>query len=546
VNCYQTANALWVGLSTLQARRFRRALDDPEAVQASILRQYLRVNGSTAFGRKHRFAQIDSVDRYRRQVPLSTYDELHPWIEHVQEGESAVLTREPVHRLVPTSGSTAARKLIPYTRSFQTELNNAIGPWIVDLLRRIPDAGSGPAYWSISPMLPEPAGHTTAVPVGFDDDGAYLGGLRKRLIDSLLPVPSSVRFIQDIDALRYTQLRFLLGARELRLISVWHPSFLTLLLEPLPAFWDRLVDDLAEGRLRPPAPIDEHLRQALERGLRPDPARARELRSSDPTAWSGLWPHLALISCWGDGPAASACSALRERFPGVEIQPKGLLATEAVVTLPYAGGLPVALRSHFYEFLDDARSHLTHELRRGAEYSVVVTTGGGLYRYRLNDRVRVDGFLGRSPTLRFVGREDGVSDRFGEKLSEAYVSDVLHRLLQPFDLGVSFAMLAPNESDEGVGYTLYLEARREPPPGLGRRCDQLLSNNPHYEYCRRIGQLGPARVFRVAGRAHETYLEWARRRGRRLGDIKPVALSTEPGWSRMFSGSYVAADRVGL
>jgi len=541
MNRYRTANALWAGLSALQARRFDRALDDPESAQGSILRHCLKANGSTAFGRRHRFAQIDSVDRFRARVPLSTYDELQGWIERVQEGEPAVLTREPVRRLVPSSGSTAARKLIPYTRSFHAELNRAVGPWIFDLLRRMPEVGNGPAYWSISPLLPEPAGNATPVPVGFDDDGAYLGGLRKRLIDRLLPVPSTVRLVQDFDAQRYIQLRFLLGAPGLRLISVWHPSFLTLLLEPLAAYRDRLVDDIAEGGLRPPSPIDEDLRQTLERGLRPDPDRARELRSTDPTDWHGLWPNLMLISCWGDGAATSACSVLRERFPGVEIQPKGLLATEAVVTLPYAERHPVALRSHFYEFLDDAgRSFLTHELRRGAEYSVVVTTGGGLYRYRLHDRVRVDGFLGRTPSLRFVGREDGVSDRFGEKLNEAWVSDVLQRLLEPLDLGVSFAMLAPDERDGRGGYTLYLESRREPPPDLGRQCDRTLSGNPHYEYCRRIGQLGTASVFRVTTRAHEAHLERARRGGQRFGDIKPVALSTEPGWSGVFSGSYLA------
>jgi len=46
------------------------------------------------------------------------------------------------------------------------------------------------------------------------------------------------------EAFRWTTLLMLLRARELRLISVWHPSFLALLFEPLPLWWDGLLDDL--------------------------------------------------------------------------------------------------------------------------------------------------------------------------------------------------------------------------------------------------------------------------------------------------------------
>ena len=52
---------------------------------------------------------------------------------------------------------------------------------------------------------------------------------------------------------------------------------------------------------------------------------------------------------------------------------------------------------------------LAHELERGRTYSVVVTTGGGLYRYRLGDLVNVVGFEAGCPLLRFVGREEASS-----------------------------------------------------------------------------------------------------------------------------------------
>jgi hypothetical protein len=67
-----------------------------------------------------------------------------------------------------------------------------------------------------------------------------------------------------------------------------------------------------------------------------------------------LWPALRLLSCWADGPAAGYAERVSAAlFSDVRLQPKGLLATEAFVSLPMAGadGGVLAVRSHFFEFL---------------------------------------------------------------------------------------------------------------------------------------------------------------------------------------------------
>ncbi len=71
-----------------------------------------------------------------------------------------------------------------------------------------------------------------------------------------------------------------------------------------------------------------------------------------------------------------------------------------------------------------------------------------------------------------------------------------------------------------------------------------LSDNFHYRYCRRLGQLGPVGSFRVRRGALETYLAGCLARGQRLGDIKPTALHPASGWSRRFDGYSVAAGSV--
>src|SRR5208283_2217805 len=98
-----------------------------------------------------------------------------------------------------------------------------------------------------------------------------------------------------------------------------------------------------------------------------------------------LWPQLALISCWTSAASSSMKSEVQERFPGVHIQGKGLLATEGIVSIPIDRyETPVAAAtSHFLEFLDDdsGKYRLISELEEGREYLPILTTGGGFWRY---------------------------------------------------------------------------------------------------------------------------------------------------------------------
>jgi hypothetical protein len=529
------ANDVWLVANLGRWWVYRRALRDPGKIQRRLLARCLGANAETDFGRRHRFGSLNGVEQYRNRVPLTSYDDYRLFVDDVRAGYRNVLTRDPVERLVPSSGSSSARKLIPYNRTLMSELNRAIGPWVVDLYRRRPGLKSGPAYWAISPAELEGVARPSAVPVGFDEDSAYLGGALRRVVNRALAVPDGIRSVRETAAFKYATLRILLGLRELRLISVWHPSFLTLLVEPAEEHWDRLLADIERGTLSPQTPMEATVHDALTRELQPDPGRAEELARLGPRDLAGIWPRLELISCWGDGRCGDAVGGIRDAFPGVEIQRKGLLGTEAFVSLPFEGRHPVAVCSHFFEFLDDdGHSRLVDQLRLGGEYSVVVTTGGGLYRYRTGDRVRVDGFVQKTPSLRFVGREDHVSDQCGEKLDDAFVSRVLSDVLRPLASEVSFALLAPEDGEDGSGYTLFLECRRDPPVDLAGRLEAGLRLNYHYRWCAKLGQLAPARVFRVRGGAHATYVEACRRNGRRIGAIKPVALSPEAGWRRRF------------
>jgi len=521
------ANTAWLMSNWPEARRFRRGLATPAHAQEIVLSRLLKQHSDSAYGQAHGFAGIHSYEEFARRVPLLDYAELEPWIHRIRRGELKVLTSDPVEHLIPTSGSTGARKLIPFTAGLQSDFNCALAPWIADLFRNKPGLIGGPAYWSISPSVKVETDEPSAVPIGFESDNRYLGGFRQRLVDTVMAAPAALRLVTDMESFRHLTLLCLLRCRELRLISVWHPSFLSLLLDSLPRHWNELLDDLrrgSSGRTRDLPPAVRHTVSA-----RPMRERVAELERADPTRPETLWPSLKVISCWSDAHAEPAACDLQRRFPSVLIQPKGLLATEAFVTIPFACKHPLAIRSHFFEFLDDTDAvHRAHELKVGTRYQVIVTTSGGLWRYRLQDLVEVTGFVGQTPSLRFLGKSGNVSDRCGEKLAEGFVSQAIRETTTRLGISSCFTMLAPEEVELGWRYVLYLEGIA--PEELAASLEAALRANPHYAWCRDLGQLHPIRVESIESGGYETFVTREMAEGRCLGEIKPTALSRRTGW----------------
>ena len=527
-------NGAWLAASLPAWHRYGRALEHPDQTQRKILARLIARNTASAYGRAHGFQEISSYNQFRERVPIVSYEDLEPWITRIMHGEPAILTQEPVTRLVPTSGSTGGRKLIPFTAALQREFNAAVGPWMVDLARRYPSVPLGPAYWSISPAMPVAADEDSAIPIGFDDDSAYLGGIRKKLVESAFAVPSALRLVGDLDASRYATLLCLLRQPELRLISVWHPSFLALLLDALPPCWDELLVDVASGECPRLAAFPEEFRRVLR--APPQPARACALGHAGPSNLSDLWPHLRVVSCWGDGHATLPLAELQRRLPHAVVQPKGLLATEAFVSIPFAGQHPLAVTSHFFEFADArGNTRLSHELQTGESYAVIVTNAGGLWRYRLGDLVEVDGFVAATPSLRFLGREGGVSDLCGEKLAESFVTQAIQAVCASLHFAPRFAMLAPDAGpDAHWFYALFVEG--ESPHELPARLEEALRKNPHYALARDLGQLGPVHCCETAEGAYDLFCQVGASEGRRLGDIKPQALSARTDWRNHLAG----------
>lgn len=523
--------SLWLTSQGPDVLRFEAALRQPATAQAKRLSRLLTQNAATAYGRKYQFAKIESPGDYQRTVPVVDYEALAPWIDRIAGGEAAILTQNPVRMFERSSGSTSATKLIPYGAELLSDFSAATSPWLFDLHRRMPGLLGTRSYWSLSPVAQKKQTTSGGLPIGIEDDTEYFGPVGRYALQRMMAVPSSVAHASNMEIWRRQTLDALLAARDLGFISIWSPTFLSLLMQALGKHLSEFLRALPLKR-----------RDEIQRNLDREGVLIGE----------ALWPHLQCISCWMDGPAGQFVTPLRQWFPRTTFQAKGLLATEGVVSFPYRdkpGGV-LALTSHFLEFIDlnnpNATPKLAHELRQDAHYSPLLSTGGGLYRYHLKDVVECVGYEQATPRIRFIGKLDNVSDTCGEKVNARQVEKGLDRARHTLGIQWDVAVLAPvlpKSPGEPIHYCLFVGADAEDAALAAMAVmveDELLSGHA-FRYACEVGQLGPIRFARVRG-GSAAVQELFVRAGLRAGDIKPTPLDTRPLWSESFGPGQPARE----
>jgi hypothetical protein len=493
----------WLTLRGLQEKPV--PVPDLERSQTEWLKACLLRNQATRFGCRHAFGQIDGIRAYRQHVPLHRHEDLAPWIASMAEGEADILFKGRAVAFEQTGGSSGGSKLIPYSESSLEDIRTAMLPWLGNLIAAH-GIDRGSLYLSLSPATRQPVDTAGGVPIGLPD-AAYLGPLAGTALMALSVVPAWVGGIADISQWQLATLYWLTRQQGLSLISVWSPSFFLQLLQGLEVRRLDLMELLGHGGSidSQSLPADGESKKRLQRYLQTHDTRR-------------LWPGLKLVSCWMDGTSEKMAKALRQRLPHASFQGKGLLATEGVTTVPNRNGLPLlAVRSGFYEFLQESGDvRCAWELDEGQSYEVVLTTAGGLYRYRTGDRVRYTGRVDGVPELHFLGRCDLTSDLVGEKLDESFAAQCLE--------GVpGFGMLAPVQG-ETPHYTLIIasEVAARMTTTQFDAIESRLKSNPQYAYARRLGQLGPLTLTNHPDPLG-VFTAYASMR-QRLGDVKVPAL----------------------
>jgi len=95
-------------------------------IQQKLLKKLLKEAQNTTFGKDHHFAEINTYNDFKKEVPIRDYEDLKPYVEKVVAGESDVLWKGKPLYFAKTSGTTSGVKYIPLTKeSMPTHINAA-------------------------------------------------------------------------------------------------------------------------------------------------------------------------------------------------------------------------------------------------------------------------------------------------------------------------------------------------------------------------------------------------------------------------------------
>ncbi len=488
-------------------------LNNPYFFQKTLSKKIFKDLNNTEYANSFTNSKILTYEDYSKNIPICDYENIRTFINKQEtQPNKKIISKQKILFFETTSGSSGWKKRIPYTKGLKKIFYKMFLMWLSDLLCKNLRFRTFKTYMSISPQFIDK--NIQAIlntnQKDIQDDLDYIEGFFKPLIKKY------ILFIPNINKLKtseefYKKLAHLfLSNPELEIISVWSPSFLLVLFNYI-----------------------ENNQILFKKYFKLN-------KLSGQIQWNQYWPNLQLISCWGDGHAQNDYEKLINIFPNVYVQKKGLLATEAPMTIPYGSEsqqvtLPNLI---FYEFLDkNGNIFLLHELKLNESYEIIISNFSALYRYKLNDKIIVTGFNKKTPCIKYLGRTNRVVDLVGEKIAESQIISSVEACFVNFNnyfIALPIQNLSSNKNQRPyylllIDSTLSLELKDE----IEKKLDSYLGQNPHYSNARKLKQLECVKIKKITN-LKKHYISFEISSGKILGDIKAPNLILSPEQSSKF------------
>jgi hypothetical protein len=375
------------GLPGTPLGRLRRALRSPVRAQRRLLWRLLQRAEHTVWGREHDFARTlaygDLVSAFQGEQPLTSYEDVRPYVTRARAGEADVLWPGRTRHFGISSGTVTSGDLIPVSPA---------------MLRAMIRAGLAPGLQYASLRgFGYLGGKILSIPGGVSEDperrGVWVGevsGLMAGAVPALLTrgfqaLPKEMMLMEGWDA-KLQQIADRSARQDVRAI-IMVPSW-------APMLFDILLGGPATGS------------------------------AGRPTCIRDVWPRLRVF--FSGGVALRSYRSLLEHYLGTDVDfiesysaSEGFFAFQddaeaSDMLLHVDGGV-------FFEFVrldelgrDRPRRYTAADVEPGIDYALFVSTCSGLWAYGVEDVVRFTST--NPPRLRVVGRTGAILDEFGEAL----------------------------------------------------------------------------------------------------------------------------------
>ena len=370
----------WIFKSRLgQIEKFKQ---EPHSVQRTTLVELLEAAKHTEFGKTHHFEKIKSYEDFAKRVPLFDYESFTPYLEKNIKGKQQVFWPSDIKWFAKSSGTTAGRsKYIPVSDESLEECHYKGGKDMVSL------------YVSNFPDTKVFTGKSLTVG----------GALEKDLLH-----PKGIARAGDVSAVIMHNLP--IWAQFIRT-----PSLETALMSDWEAKIERMARETMDENVTSIAGVPTWTIVLLQRIL--------EIKKASHIL--EVWPNLEVFfhGAVAFGPYRNLFKELipsdkmrymetynaSEGFFGMQDQPD---SDELLLLLDY--GI-------FYEFIltedlekENPRVISLEGVEVGKNYALLISTNGGLWRYKIGDTVKFTSVL--PYRFRISGRTKHFINAFGEEV----------------------------------------------------------------------------------------------------------------------------------
>ncbi|KAI5059094.1 hypothetical protein GOP47_0025413 [Adiantum capillus-veneris] len=408
------------------------------AVQTNVLTEILRRNAHTEY--LHERCGLEGhtdVQAFKQRVPIVTHSDLKPYFDRIAEGDrSPILTADPIETLSLSSGTTSdgqQKYLVLYKEIL--EASGRLGKIAAAYRSRAFPTRAGGMFLELVF-----SGKLSTTKGGLPSGTATTHLFRSKEFKQKQKL-ASVRACSPDEVVRHSDNRQAMYCHLLCALLCWEElefmtaTFAYTFVEAFRTFeleWANLCEDIRHGKLNSWI-TDPALRAAMSKlMLRPDPKHADIIAAKCCAleGWAGvipaIWPNCKYIYSIMTGsmepylnrlqhyagtlPLVSADYGATESWVGVNANPKAEPRDVTFTVVPsfaYFEFIPLPPRSSLssiqqeMEAGEEANPVGLTEVEVGREYEVLLTTYGGLYRYKLGDVVRVTSFFNASPQLAY-------------------------------------------------------------------------------------------------------------------------------------------------
>lgn len=525
-------------------KRFNHYTSCANETQSGVLSFLMKKNADTEIGRKYNFSAIHNAREYQDAVPLSDYSDYADDIQRMIKGEKNILTSYRIRRYIETSGSVGKPRIVPLSPKAGWDIHcmgfcapiGCAASYIERHGGKFPKQKGIFAFTAIGRRLPN---HELVSGVG-----CFPMFLMKPFTGIFATSPKEVLFPRDASKIdpQYLILRFALPDRNVSYIGSMVVTMVVTVFRYLEENWQMLCDDIEKGVINDSVMMPDDVRKKLSKRVKPDPVRANELREIfsagfDQPVAKKIWPKLGWMYGMISGSLAPYTEKVKRYVGDLPMHNMGYGASECLMAIPLDLNVNDAVllpRSAFFEFLpvnapEGMRPLLINEVKEGELYEVIITNFSGLYRYRMEDIVKITGFYHESPKVEFKYRANLVVNISDEKTTQPMIDYAAKGTEKECSAQFTgYSIYADYESDISK-YILLIEPQTDVTPEDCERFakvfdEKLCECNKEYKKYRDTRAIDRAAVHFIKKGSYEEYKNMLAARGVNINQLKPVSV----------------------